>query len=153
MNQETNDPLAMPATTVAPPTFPKLKPGGLHNFVIAEAKVGLNKEETGETLALTLKTTSDLPDTDGKMLNAGFPIYHYVGMTPTEKRTAQRIAEDTCLIIRCAFGKASALTTLDIKNNPAQLKDKIVTCKIEIKKASGDFPEGNKVTFIEPKVS
>lgn len=144
-----NDPLAMPAGQVAAPTFPKLKPDGLLNFVIADSKVGMNKEQSGETWSLVLKTTTDAPDTEGKTLNAGFPVYHYVGLTPTEKRTPQRIAEDVCQILRCA-GQPT-MSVLDLKANPRAVIDAIVVCKVGIKKADGDFPESNKVTFVEKK--
>lgn len=143
-----NDPLAMPASEVDT-RFPRLQPDRVYRMSIASATLDKSEKTGGEMVTLKLATTKDEMDTDGKVLHAGFSLFHRIGVTPTEKRDGKSIARDLALVLK-AVAKTTT-TPRDLINNPEMLKDQIVDVKIGIQPAKDGYPESNKVSsFVIP---
>lgn len=151
-NPNTNpeiDPLAAPCGSTPPPEFPLLKEG-LYNLSISKVEVKRNKADTGDTISITAKTTTDAYDTKGRPLNAGFPLYAYQGTSATDKKTISDVAKEIAQLMR-ALGLPGDMQMREFINNPTVAQDKIVVGKVTIGKATDEFPESNRVKFIEPK--
>src|SRR5437899_12873662 len=114
---ETNDPLSVYDDTPSSQTdtsFPKLK-AGIYDLVFASAEVKPTEKGT-ERLALTLKTTKDAFDKEGQGLASGFPIYHNVGLTPTDDYPAKSINRNLNSILK-AVGLGS-VTARQLVSDP-----------------------------------
>jgi hypothetical protein len=66
-----------------PTTRPLLS--GLATLKVAEMLVEDNKAKDGSNLNIKFVTTEPMTSTDGRAVNAGFPIYHTVSLKQTEK--------------------------------------------------------------------
>lgn len=129
-------------------SMPLLKQG-LCDLTIAKAEVGPTDKGT-EKLSLTLKTTKDMQSKDGELLRAGFPVYHNIGLTPTDAYPLTSIARAIASLSKAAG--LGNVTNRSIINDPKQLEGKIVRCKVVIKPESGGFPESNRIQqFVEVK--
>lgn len=143
------DPFAAPCGDVAPPEFPLLKPDQLYNVLVAKSEVR-QKEDGGQTLAIVVKTTTDAFDTKGRSLNVGFPLYYYLGLTPSERRDQKKVTAELAQVMR-ELGVDPKMTLRDFLNNPKVIEGQVVVAKVTVAKATDTFPESNKVTFVAKK--
>lgn len=149
------DPLSGAASGWEAPKFPCLMPERICRFKIKDADKHPTKEDPSrEVLSLCLTTEKDYTDTEGKPLRSGFKVFHHVGVTPSEEtdtkraRTWKNIGADLGMILKAAgLGSKSPR---DLLNDPSMLEGQIVDCKVGLAKASGGFPESNKLTFVMP---
>tara|TARA_R110000787_G_scaffold8323_5_gene27794 strand:- start:401 stop:844 length:444 start_codon:yes stop_codon:yes gene_type:complete len=58
---------------------------------VKEMQVKSNKAETGNNLEITLVTMETLPNRKGDDVNANFPVFDIISLTPTEKYDADAI--------------------------------------------------------------
>lgn len=97
-----------------------------------------------EMLNLSLETTKEAMDTDGKVLHPGFKFKHrFVG--PTGDRTVEALAKDLAMFIKAVEGPKSATTPRQIWDNPSVYEGKPVDVKVGIQKEKDGFPESNVV--------
>lgn len=143
---EAVDPFAV--NTEDTDTSMPLLAAGLADLVISEAEVADAKKNPGsQTLRLVLKTTADGMSTKGEPLSAGFPLFHYISITPSESYPATRIAKAVAMV--CQAAGVTGVTVRQVLDDPSMLVDKVVRCKVGIRKETDDFPESNTIkTFV-----
>jgi hypothetical protein len=122
---------------------------GLKELVIAEVKEVDNKAQTGKVLEVHLKTT--LPDVNiqakpgtDNVVQAGFPILHRIGLTPTDKYTIAMIKRAIAIFKEAVFGD---------KNTPAQPADfagRNVMAQVTIEN-SQEFGNQNRISRFVPR--
>lgn len=135
------DPLAVAADSVDT-SMPLLAPDKLYNMTVA--KVDQKTNEKGVSmLKITLKTTKDEQDSQGNVINTGFPVFENFVYTPTGELTIEQIKKSGALILK-ALGMGGS-TVRDLVNNPQQIVDKVVCVKIKTRKESGGFPASSQV--------
>jgi hypothetical protein len=139
-NQVEADPFDVPAADTNT-DFPLIKPG-IKDLEIVNGEPATSKSGN-DMLVFKLKTTADDYDTKGEVLNAGYPLYHRIVITPTEDRTAQRISKDIALLLKAA-GQPT-LTPRQLMNDPELLNGAIVRAKVVVQKATDEFPESNSI--------
>lgn len=158
MNEQAQeiDPMTRAAGGIEPPKFPVLMPDRICQFKIVKSTVdNVQGDEAKQMLVLTLATTKDYTDKDGKPLRQGFKVFHREGlyeMAPTDTwrgRSRDDVAAALGLILRCV-GKAQT-SPAELKSNPTIIEGEIVDCKVGLNKAKDGYPESNRVSFVPPK--
>lgn len=107
----------------------------LCNLTIAAVEVKPSKDGLKQNLNLTLKTTTDMEAVNGETVNAGFPLYDTVCLTPSEKYSVDMIKRKLASI-----AKAAGLATIRPFEN---LVGKVVAVKIRIQKEREDAITGD----------
>lgn len=132
-------------------SFPVIKGGIIHDFEVKHLEVQDNKEGTGQNLVITLTTTGPVPGLNGQTIDAGFPVYHYVGLTPIVGRPDKRdYNEDQIRRSLAQFTLAVHGKKLPVNPFDAHL-GKRVRCKVAVTKPTAEYPNpGNKLTFVLP---
>lgn len=142
------DPLATPAGEVDT-RFPRLQPDRVYRLTISATKEVSDKGN--DMIVCKLQTTKDEVDTDGRTLHTGFPVFHRIMVTPTDKRTVKDIARDCALLLK-AIGKSNITPKQLIDDPTTILNGQLVDAKIGIQKAKDGFPEANVVSsFVIPQ--
>lgn len=132
-------------------SIPKVK-GGLYVLTIAQADKAPSKSDADrETLTVMLKTTQQAQTTNNETIEAGYPLYWRLGVTPKEPDyPATRIAKSIAQL--CQAAGMSSVTPRQILEDPKQLEGKTVQAKVIVQKETDDFPESNVVkSFIVSK--
>lgn len=155
-NAQEIDPLSQAAGGIEAPKFPVLMPDRICQFKIAKSsKDNVQGDETKQMLVLTLATTKDYTDKDGKPLRQGFKVFHREGLYPMPAtdtwrgRTMQDVAAGLGLILR-SVGKTD-ISPRQLIDNPTLIEGEIVDCKVGLNKAKDGYPESNRVSFVPPK--
>jgi hypothetical protein len=122
-------------------SFPVLS-ANTYELAVAEITKVQNNAQTGENIKMQLKTTSPGISTTGEPIPAGFIIHHNISLTPTEKYREANIAKSIASFAQSAGiqGKVSAFMA-----DPSLLASAVVTAKVGVKKATDEYPEGNKI--------
>jgi len=141
-----HDPYDVPAGSVDT-SFPRLVPNKLYPLEVIEAEVRTNDEQR-ESLRIVLKTTEDAYSTTGDPVNKGFPVYHYVSLTPSDKYTHETIKKNLALIMQ-ALGLVG-MKISNFKQNPGLIVGKVVVVKLGLRKADDEYPESNKIVAWVP---
>ena len=131
--------------------MPVIKSGVIHDFDVKNVEVSDNKDGTGQNLVITLATTSPVAGLNGQQIEAGFPVYHYIGLTPITGRSDKRdYTED-------AIRRSLAQFTLAVHGQKVPVRPLIqhigkrVRCKVAVTKPTAEYPNpGNKITFVLP---
>ncbi len=155
------DPLSAAAGNLEEPKFPVLAPDQVCEFKVSSSKVGVTKDtadapesEQRKSLTVTVKTTKDYRDADGKSLRAGFPVYLRYGITPTEgtedkrARTNKQIAEELGMVLK-GIGMASK-SPRDLINDPAMIEGGIFQAKVSISKGKDGYGDSNRLSIKLP---
>lgn len=127
-----------------------LLPEGTYDMVIKEISRNLNDKTGKENLKITLNTTRESKDAKGEtVLQAGFPVFHYIGLTPSEKYSQSKIRTNCALLLDAVFGKGTGESMKPID----RLVGKIVTVKTENQEGDASFGPSTRVkTFVPAKV-
>lgn len=145
MNTEL-DPMDMPASDIDL-SYP-IAPAAIYPMVCSEAKVAPNKQNTGNNLVLKWKSTTEITSTKGDVIPAGqLVVQQYIGLTPTEKRTATNIAKDLSQLILGTRLPAST-TPGQLRSEPTLLTGKEAAVKLKVQPETDEFPESNKVAMV-----
>ena len=136
----TTDPYDEDVSTVDT-SFPVIS-ANTYELVIESAEKVTNNAGTGENLKIQFKTTTPAIDTAGEQVPAGFTIHHNISLTPTPKYAQANIKKAIASLAQSAglTGKVS-----DFVNDASKFVSATVTAKVGIKKATEEYPEGNKI--------
>lgn len=118
-----------------PTTLPLLKES-LYDLIITKVEAVPTKDGSGERLSITMKTQTVAESVTGETINAGFPIYHNIGITPTEKYSVEMIKRSLA-----AFAKAVGVATIQPL---AQFEGKVVRVKLIVEQERTDEKTGKK---------
>jgi hypothetical protein len=130
-------------------SLPLLKEG-TYAFEVAKIEKKQNKAGTGELIAMTLKLADEGKiDVNGNPVNKGFPIFHQMSITPTDKYSKDDIKRTVAAFVQAA--ECERIFPLD------QYAGKMVYAKITVQKESPNkdtgqlYPPKNAVgRFIKP---
>lgn len=149
MSDIINDPLAMPAGEVDT-RFPRIKDGTIGTFILRSLEKKTNPEKGTEGLSITLESTQEHEDTDGRPLAVGFKFRTRINGA-SGARTREALAKDLALFVKAVEGPATKTPLLSVWENPSMLDNKPVQLKVGIQKEQNGFPESNTVkTWIIP---
>lgn len=140
------DPLDMGAESID--LSRPIAPASNYPLSIKEATKQPNKKNTGENLVLKWVSTTDISSTKGDVIPAGrLVMTQYMGLTPSDKRSAKDIGQDIARLIR--GGRLPGSTTpRDVINNPSLLVSKTLLVKVSVRTETAEFPESNEVKSI-----
>lgn len=114
-------------------------PEGLYDLEIASIETHLNEAKGTKSLKLVLKTTVEARAVSGDVLGKGFPIFHYIGLTPSETNSKNRIQQAIALFLDGVGAKA----ILPLEAWKGQ--GKIVRAKLIVAPEKDGFPASNRV--------
>ena len=148
---DSSDPFDVPAGDTDT-DFPLLAQG-VKTLEITEVSKDESKKTPGTfMLTMVLKTMEEYEDTKGDTLSKGYPVYHRITITPSEKRDAKRISKDIAILLK-AIGRPQ-LTPRQVINDPNLLVGGIANCKVIVTKETDEFPSANAIkAFIPPEDS
>lgn len=66
---------------------------GLANLKCTKAEIVATKNGTGNLTKFTFATQEPMQAIDGRSVNPGYPVFHQMSLTPTEKYPIERIKE------------------------------------------------------------
>jgi len=145
-----NDPMAVPAGSLDAPEFPILREG-IKRLIIrdTEKKVSEKKTDTDvkitEYLSMRLTTTEDDKDTEGNVIYAGYSFLTTIFLNANERSSEKMVAEQIAMPIKAALGRTTKVSPRDWINDPSLLNDKVVDCKVGIRKGKDGFSDNNVV--------
>lgn len=134
---DTNNPILDEDLSSVDTSMPILA-ADVYDLKIHEAKVAPNNEGTGQVLKLALKTTKDAQSKSGENINAGFPIFHNIGLSPTEKYTKDMIKKNVASFLE-AVGAGMTLNPVE------RLIGRNVRAKVTIQPERDQYPESNRI--------
>lgn len=112
-------------------------------------ELSLVKAESGiDQLKIVCKTVKDLQSTRKQTINAGFPLYANIGLTPLigrdgkKDRTEEFIRRDVAKFVQ-ALGEAGSLLPLE------RFIGKRAMVKITVRPAKDKWPETNDIDFVK----
>lgn len=123
----------------------KILPANLYKFQVSSAKVVPGKKDpASRNLMLELTLVDPVTLTDGRVINAGYKVSHWIGLIPTDKRSGEDIASDLALL------QVTFLGTKGGTFNPEVLvgQEGIVKLKVEHDDTFGD---SNRIAKFVPK--
>jgi len=156
------DPLSGASSGFEAPKYPVLAADRIVRFEITKAIKDSVKEDKEkqvpnprEMLVLTLKTTKDYSDKDGKPLRQGFTVYKRIGLYEIKGNPDRRDRtlkdqigpELAQLLVCCGLGNRSPR---ELVTNPAIIEKALVDCKTSIVPPKDGYPESNNVVFVPP---
>jgi len=98
-------------------------------------------------LNIPCAVTEDLVAVGGEKINKGFPIFHRIMVTPTEKRTPAQIASDVGKL--CQAVGLKGVTVRQVIDDPiTHLDGKLFDAKTRINKEKDGYPESNSLSPI-----
>lgn len=129
-------------------TVPCIRANLTEEVEIVSVEIAKSKTENPiDMLVISVKTVKDLPSTKNETINAGFPLYQRIGLTPLvgrvdkKDRTEQMIKKDVAKFVQ-ATGK-STLMPLE------QFKGVRVMIKTAVEPARGQYAESNSISFVK----
>lgn len=129
--------------------MPILMPDKIYRLEIRKPTVAAGKKDASKmVMRIPLYTTKDEQSTTGETINAGFPIFHYVTVTPGDKITPQQVAKNIGQV--CQAAGVSGVKVSDVIANPeAYLDGKIVDAKVKTSKETDEYGEASTIkTFV-----
>jgi hypothetical protein len=126
-------------------SMPLVAPG-LYTLEVVKLEQATNKRGDGVNLNMHLKTTEETTSTTGEPIGAGYPIYHTLSQTPTERFTPQMIKKRNASLLESLQGSVEgSLLPLD------RFDGRRFLAKIGIEESS-NYPAKNVVkTFLKAK--
>lgn len=125
---------------------------GIYVLEVSDIKMEPNKKGDGQNLRITLKTTVDdiAIVGDGDPVKKGFPIFHTISVSPTEKYSQEAITKAVATFVQAIPGH-TRLFPLE------QFKGQLVHAKVTVEQERTDektgttYPAGNRVkSFLNP---
>lgn len=121
-------------------SMPLLKEG-LHDLSITTIEKAVNEKTQKTSIKVVLGTTIEERDTNGSVLNVGFPIFHYFGITPSDKYTVKQIQANLANFLDSVFGKNTNESLMPMD----RMVGKVVTVKTENTAGDASFPASSRV--------
>ena len=149
MSDEVRDPLNADVGDRELTKFPLLPEGTIKRFEIRKpSKATAKKSKSGqpsEMIVLPCHLAEDATSTEGQTINKGWPVYHRITVTVTEKRDARAIAGDVAKWCQAAGVKGVKVS--EVIADPAKyFEGKVIDAKIRIVPESDGYPESNGLT-------
>lgn len=110
---------------------------------VASLKLEPNKAGTGQNINIMFKTVNPERSTSQETINPGFPVFHTMSVTPTEKFTPDMIKKNLRLFQVACDGESAAGKFGDGQ----QYVGKTLTAIVGIREdASGSYPPSNTIS-------
>jgi len=128
-------------------TRPLLKPNTVVEMEVFDIKVQENKDQTGNNLAIFLRTKYQEPDNKGGAFAAGYKPNgtrptEYISLTETDKRDATAIKADLKRF-RLAMGLSAGAF-----GSPEDYIGKTVKCRVTVEvDKTGQYPDKNRFNW------
>lgn len=128
--------------------FPLLQGDRVMRFEIRKPSMAAGKKNAAQNvLTVPCYTTTDAVGIDGKSINKGWPVYMRIGVTPTEKRDAKKIAADIGRLCQ-AVGVKGVKVSAVIADPVTHLDGKLFDAKVKVVPENEGFPESNSLSPI-----
>lgn len=117
-----------------------LLPEGMYNLQVMKVEKNINATKGTTSLKITMKTTEDHRAVGtGDTLHKGFPVFHYLGLTPSPEFTKEKIQRSIAL-----FLDATPFTAV-LPLEQFEEKKPVIGLQLQIAPEKNGFPESNKV--------
>lgn len=110
-------------------------------LTVAEMKVEPNKKQTGQNLNIVFKTVNSERSVKGETIAPGFPVFHTVSLTPTEKYTPESIQRSIKSLLEGLYGHANCPKTFGTTDDHLS---KTCTAKLIVEE-SDQYPPSNRI--------
>lgn len=131
--------------------FPILMPDKIYRLEIRKPTVSPGKSDPNKQVArIPLYTTKEEQSSTGETINAGFPVYDYITVTPTAdgKPSAKQIADRIGTLCQAAGVKGLKVSQVIADINV--LDGKLVDAKVGKSKATDEFGESSRISRYIP---
>lgn len=138
------DPLAIPAGSLAEPSFPVLSEGP-KRMLVQDLEVASGDNGENKRLVITLALTKPDKSTEGMVLQPGFASQVSVFLTPNERTSAKQIAEQAAMVVKAALGEATKVSVAECLANKALIVGKPVDVIMGVRKSKDSDKEYSNV--------
>lgn len=120
---------------------------GVYDLELKSVERKKNDKKNTESLHFKFLTTRDVEAVDGNVLHKGWPIMHYVGLTPSDNYTKDSIKKAIVRVLDGIYGKGCNVPIQPLSAH----EGKIVTVILETQEAKGEFGASNRIKkFVPP---
>ena len=139
------DPLSQDVGSKDLTKMPLLPADRVFRFEIRKPTKTESKSTPGNfMLNIPCALVEDQVDVNGERVNKGFPVFHRIMITPTDKRTVTQIASDVGRLCQ-AIGLKGVTVRQVIDDPVAHLDGKLFDAKTTINKEKDGYPESNSL--------